>query len=86
MTKKVYRAESGIALDSTFAHHSTSCEECQRFDAKKPATIALMCLEGSVLWKRENGVTIKREQEERSQSWASKADVKRAMRYKGDQS
>lgn len=84
MTTKVYRAESGVLLDSTFAHHSTSCKECQRFDADKPSTIALMCLEGSVLWKRENGVTVKREQEERPRNWASKADVKKAMRYKGD--
>lgn len=80
--KKIYRAEVGIQIDDCFANHVYNCATCKQFDAAKPASVALMCHEGSVLWKRENGVKVTKEREERSETFASKAEVKKAMRYK----
>lgn len=79
---KVYLAETGIALDATFAHHATNCEQCMRYDADKPSTLALQCLEGSVLWKRENSTPIKREKADQSATVVSKSEAKAAMKYK----
>lgn len=80
--KKIYTAEKGVLLDGNFLTHAAHCKDCQRFEEAKPASIALMCLEGSVLWKRENAVHVERATQERGPNFASKADVKRAMRYK----
>ena len=79
---KKYEAEHGVPLDANWRTHSTDCAECKRFDADKPATIGLMCLEGAVLWKRENAVGPKRQTVDRPDNWASKSEVKAAMRYK----
>jgi hypothetical protein len=81
---KNYDPQNGVMMDANFVSHQTICDQCKRFDAEKPATIALMCLEGSVLWKRENGITIKREAPAKPDTVVSKDEVKRVMRYKGD--
>ena len=52
MKVKAYEPALGIAIDSTFAAHVEHCQKCQRYDATKPATLALLCLEGSILWKQ----------------------------------
>lgn len=51
---KDYHVARGIPLDAGFAEHAESCERCRQFDPVKPETGASLCLEGSVLWKREN--------------------------------
>jgi len=80
--KKTYRAETGIALDSTFLYHAASCEQCKLYDESKPATLALQCLEGSVLWKREHATPVSREQGWKPDTVVSKDEAKRAMKYK----
>lgn len=80
--KKVYNSSTGITLDANFLTHVANCEQCKRFDEKKPGTLALMCLEGTVLWKRENGVTIAPEKPPKGDHWVSKQEAKRQMKYK----
>ena len=79
---KPYDAQHGIMLDGSFALHCTGCEECRRFDAEKPATVALLCLEGSVLWKKENHEPTPRVAQHRPETVVSKEAAKRAMKYK----
>lgn len=79
---KIYNSALGIAIDDCFANHVYSCATCKQFDAAKPATVALLCLEGSVLWKRENGVKVTPEREEKKSTVVSKAEVKKVARYK----
>lgn len=82
---KEYQATRGIQMDESFpAHVASGCEQCRRFDAGKPATAALMCLEGSVLYKRDNATRKPAERASRPSTFASKAEVKRLMKYKGD--
>jgi hypothetical protein len=81
MTKS-YHAEKGVAIDDTFAHHLHNCARCRQFDAAKPATVALLCLEGAVLWKRENGVKVTPEREQKKETIVSKVEAQKAMRYK----
>ncbi len=79
---KAYKAEKGVELDSSFAFHCSRCDVCKRFEANKPATVSLLCLEGSVLWKRENVTATPRSAPARGDHYASAAEVKRLMRYK----
>ena len=71
-----------VLMDAKWADHLRNCEACRRYDETKPATLALMCLEGSVLWKRENVSGPARQQEARSDNYCSKDELKRLMRYK----
>lgn len=82
MSEKVYHAERGVAIDDCWANHVHHCVPCRQFDATKPATVALLCLEGAVLWKRENGVKVTPERAEKQETIKSPAEVRRAMRYK----
>lgn len=82
MTEKQYFPERGVLLDSSFAFHAQSCESCKRFNAERPETAALLCLEGSVLWKREKAEPAKRKEEWRPPTFVSKAEVKAKMKYK----
>ena len=79
---KAYEAKKGVPLDNNFQTHSAGCNQCKQYDEAKPVTVALLCLEGSVLWKRENATPVKREHPDRGQHWANAAEVKRATKYK----
>jgi hypothetical protein len=79
---KDYAPETGIPLDPTFGTHKLNCKLCQRFDPERPASASLLCLEGSVLWKRENQVKEKRAPIIRDEYRRSKEEVKAATRYK----
>lgn len=83
MKKKDYDPKNGVTMDASFADHVTlGCEQCKRFDPNKPATLSLMCLEGSILWKRENGVSVKPQHVEKDSTHCSKEELRRAMHYK----
>lgn len=48
---KVFDAtRGGVLMDATFKDHARDCAQCVQFKADEPATAALMCLEGSVLY------------------------------------
>lgn len=79
---KTYNAALGVAIDDCFANHIYSCEQCKAVDVAKTAALATLCLEGSILWKRENGVKVTKEREEKKDTVVSKAEVKKVMRYK----
>lgn len=50
---KTYVAQRGVQLDADFTSHvAGGCEQCHQFDPERPATAAVMCLEGSVLYTR----------------------------------
>lgn len=80
-TLKQYSAARGIQMDATWFSHAASCSQCRRFNESKPATAALMCLEGSVLYKRDNAV-VKREHAEKPDNYATKAQMKAATKYR----
>lgn len=84
MSKRPYHAERGMPLDGSFAIHAPLCDKCQKFDPDKPATIALMCLEGVVLWKAANREVVARKPNWKPDTVRSKKEVKAAMKYKGD--
>lgn len=44
----------GMPLDADFRSHADLCECCRAFDTSKPITATELCLEGSILWKRDN--------------------------------
>lgn len=75
----------GVPLDANFVEHCRICERCQQFDPSKPATASLMCLEGAVLYKRDNVTRPRVARQERPESFATKAQVKALMRYRGEQ-
>lgn len=81
---KKYDASRGVQLDANFLSHAGDCEQCRRYDAEKPATLALMCLEGAVLYKRDNAVRPRSETATRAGTYASKATMKSLMRYRGE--
>lgn len=68
-------------LDADFETHKLTCKQCGSVDAR-PSSLALLCLEGAVLWKNENTVPIKRGPVDKPENFATKAQVKAAMRYK----
>jgi hypothetical protein len=81
---KAFQPGAGFQLDGDFATHTSHCADCRQFDADKPATAALMCLEGSVLYKRDNPDRRTRSEAQRDDNYATKAQIKAAMRYKGE--
>lgn len=80
--KKIFTAERGVALDPYFGMHIHDCEQCSRYKPSEPATLALLCLEGSVLWKRENKAEVEKKAEYQNPNQTSKAEAKKLMRYK----
>lgn len=82
--KKIFEAERGVLMDAYFTSHQGYCAACQRFNPSKPATAALMCLEGAAPWKRDNTKAPKREPVQRSEFFATKGQMKALTRYKGD--
>lgn len=81
---KPYRADVGVQLDPSFTSHLARCEQCAQFDASQPASAALLCLEGSVLWKRENKVAAPRQLFVRDGNKASKDEIRRITKYVGE--
>lgn len=77
---KPYDARLGIKIDSDFTAHLAKCARCCGFD-EKPASLVALCLEGSLLWKRENEVGGKRVRD-RPSTWRSKDELKRVMKFK----
>jgi len=84
MADKPFHVETGVLLDESWWYHRQVCERCKSFDAERPATAANMCLEGAVLFKRDNTVRVKRPEPERDDNFATKAQMKALMRYRGD--
>lgn len=82
MSDKMYHPEKGVPIDGDFLIHLSNCAQCRRYDATKPGTLSLLCLEGSVLWKRENVVSVPKTTRRSDDSYASPKDLKAAMKYK----
>ena len=78
---KTYDVFNGVALDPDWLQHVATCEACRGFDCAKPATMANMCLEGSILWKREN-ILVKPKLPDLETTKVSRAKAKLLMRYK----
>jgi hypothetical protein len=82
MTKN-YIADKGVPLDENFLRHTAGCDKCRKFKPESPASAAHLCMEGAVLWKRENATAAVRQPKYAdSQFRASAAEVKKLMRYK----
>lgn len=79
---KEFSLFTGLQMDSTFEFHRTTCTRCAAFDRAKPSTAGAMCLEGSVLWKRDNVAAKKKPPEPVDEFRGTKAQVQAAMRYK----
>jgi hypothetical protein len=43
-----------------FKTHLTMCEKCRRYNPERPATMSLLCLEGSILLKAQHSSNGKR--------------------------
>jgi len=83
MTDRAYVPTRGFQIEGqTFAQHQRSCPRCGRFDEEKPATLALLCLDGSVLWKKDNTVATERDSRPLSPYHAPAKEVRKLMRYK----
>ncbi len=72
----------GVALDPTFADHLAYCPTCREFNPLKAATATRLCLEGSILWKRENIVAPKEIPAPKNEFLVTKKEAEAAMRYK----
>ena len=44
----------GFLLNKHFIEHMRECQSCQRFFPDKPETAVHLCLDGSILWKKDN--------------------------------
>lgn len=84
MADKPFEVHTGVRLDESWWYHSQVCERCAKFDEKKPATAVEMCLEGAILFKRDNAKAQPKPETQRDEHYATKAQVKAAMRYRGD--
>lgn len=83
MKERTLVAGSGFPLDgASFAQHAVACADRGRFDAAKPATLALLCLDGAVLWKKDNAQPVKRETKEHSSYHTSASAARKLMQYK----
>ena len=72
----------GVPLDPTFADHLAYCPTCREFNPLKPTTATRLCLEGSILWKRENIVAPKEIPAPINEFRVTKKEAEAAMRYK----
>ena len=79
---KEYDYSRGVLMDGTWDSHKAQCERCGRFDSATPATAAEMCLEGAVLYKRDNVARPQSGRGKRDEHFASKAQMKAVTRYK----
>ncbi len=68
---------------STFAEHVQHCDRCRRYDAEHPDTLALLCLDGSVLLKNGAPKVVKPKPVlPTDKNKTSKKEAQRLMRYK----
>ena len=87
MTKPMQKMTDGVmgfALDSDFLTHQGQCSACGQYQPERPATLALTCLEGSILLKRELAAQVTRERPPgppKDPHKVSKAEAKKLMRY-----
>jgi hypothetical protein len=40
-------------IDGAFRWHRKNCDQCRRYIPSSPATLALLCLHGAILWKQQ---------------------------------
>ena len=73
---KMFYAEFGLPLDASFDIHRGKCSRCSAGDIKE------FCLEGAVLWKKENVVKPVKAEAEKDPHRTSVAKAKSLMRYK----
>jgi len=71
----------GVPLDPDFLTHQGACERCRAFDGL-PASAANLCLEGSVLWKRENIAAPPPDPLPSDENRATKQQLRAVTRYK----
>lgn len=71
----------GVQMDANFASHRALCARCRGFDQNNPASAIELCLEGSILWKREN-IKIDRTPGPKDEFRGTREQVRLAMRYK----
>lgn len=81
---KEYKPDRGVLMDSNFENHAAHCESCKLFAPDRPATAAHLCLEGSVLWKRDNPAPRSRAEVPRDEHYCTKGEMKRLKRYRGE--
>lgn len=73
----------GITMHAGFATHIRDCEQCRAADLATPRALADLCLEGSVLWKRENVVQEQKAPDpEQAKFRTTAANLRKIMRYK----
>lgn len=78
----------GFLLDRTFFDHMRECPSCQRFSSDKPETAIHLCLDGAVLWKKENHKPRKRPPamaDGKTEFKGTPDMLERITRYKGDE-
>jgi hypothetical protein len=74
---KIY-GPKGVAMDADFLSHTSCCERCRTAQSN----LGALCLEGSILWKRDNERRIAPEAVAKDEHIASKERARAAMRYK----
>ena len=79
MSERTYIPARGFPIDATnFQRHQQTCKACAGFNSDNPASLSVLCLDGAVLLEgRERAAD-----EARSSTYASRAEVRRLMRYK----
>ena len=73
---KNYIPETGVPVDGSFVEHKRNCRRCAS------GKLSELCLEGSVLWKRENAVKRETKRAPDGEYHTTKAHAKELMRYK----
>ncbi len=79
---KDYDVYNGIPLDHTFAQHILTCSDCVKVNSANSATLRHLCLEGAVLWKRENQEKRKTGEKIVDDHIVKKSEMWRHMKYK----
>lgn len=85
MNERVMDIGRGMFLidAGSFLEHQAGRDRCRRYDAGKPDTLALLCLDGSILLKNDCPKLVKPKPVLPSdKEKVSKKDARMAMRYK----
>lgn len=74
----------GLMMDANFTTHRATCNQWREYVESEPATLGCLCLEGSVLLKRDTAASRPRSMERapRDEHLVSKDELKRRMVYK----
>lgn len=74
----------GVPIDANLSHHKLGCEQCKRTpaDIVSASDLALLCLEGSILWKRENEVKMRAAADPEKKRRLKPDEVRSLMKYK----